>query len=316
MAFFKFHKASKSAAGNAAGAGGGRSAVGPRDDVQDLRVRARNRLIGAVALVVLAIIVFPLLFDTEQRPVVVDAPVVIAGAQQPAAVDEPVIPPPQVDVPPQEALPEAGAPGDVTESAATVTDPGADGNPVADDAAGREEWVLGPEIQPVADPDPEAEAVDAELEPSATRSKIRVAQGPARQAGSPAAGSAAPTPARAADSSTPARTAANDAEARRALAALQGRSAPQQAAPGAPAAPAVQRGRYVVQVGAYAQEEQVRSVQQRIANAGLKSHTQVVQTGAGPRTRVRVGPYDSRDAAERARAALEKGGLPGQVLTL
>ena len=75
MAFFKFHKTKESAADKA-----GTRAAGPQAQAQDMRARARHRLIGAVALVVLAVIVFPLLFDTEQRPAVVDAPVVIASS--------------------------------------------------------------------------------------------------------------------------------------------------------------------------------------------------------------------------------------------
>lgn len=189
MAFFKFHKTGKAGPGGAADVAGGRVAARPRDDVQDLRVRARNRLIGAVALVVLAIIVFPLLFDTEQRPVVVDAPVVIAGTQPPVAMAEPVAPPPRADVPAPAELPETDAPGDPAESTAIAPDPGAGEDTDADGVVDGEEWVLGPEVSPLADADSDADASDAELEPSATRSKIRVtqAQEPARPATRPAA---------------------------------------------------------------------------------------------------------------------------------
>jgi DedD protein len=42
-----------------------------------VRRRARHRLIGAVVLVLLAVVGFPLLFDTQPRPVAVDTPILI-----------------------------------------------------------------------------------------------------------------------------------------------------------------------------------------------------------------------------------------------
>ena len=48
--------------------------------VEQARVRARRRLIGAAVLVLIAVIGFPLLFETTPRPVPSDLPIVIAGA--------------------------------------------------------------------------------------------------------------------------------------------------------------------------------------------------------------------------------------------
>ena len=42
-----------------------------------MRRRARHRLIGAVVLVLLAVVGFPLMFDTQPRPVAVDTPILI-----------------------------------------------------------------------------------------------------------------------------------------------------------------------------------------------------------------------------------------------
>lgn len=67
MAFFKFRK------------GGDESPASPAqaDTVEDLRRRARHRLIGAAVLVGIGIVGFPLLFDTQPRPVAVDIPIEI-----------------------------------------------------------------------------------------------------------------------------------------------------------------------------------------------------------------------------------------------
>ena len=67
MAFFKFRLPGQSAAEPQ-----GNTSNSPAESVDVMRRRARHRLIGASVLVVLAVIVFPLLFDTQPRPVAVD----------------------------------------------------------------------------------------------------------------------------------------------------------------------------------------------------------------------------------------------------
>ena len=47
-----------------------------------MRKRARHRLIGAGVLVLIGVIGFPLLFDTQPRPIAVDIPIEIPGPQQ------------------------------------------------------------------------------------------------------------------------------------------------------------------------------------------------------------------------------------------
>lgn len=67
MAFFKFRKAGDDTAATAA----------QPESVEVLRRRARHRLIGAAVLVLVGVIGFPLLFDTQPRPVAVDIPIEI-----------------------------------------------------------------------------------------------------------------------------------------------------------------------------------------------------------------------------------------------
>ena len=54
----------------------GHSATPPQS-IEAVRRRARHRLIGAVALVLLGVLGFPLLFDTQPRPISVDIPIEI-----------------------------------------------------------------------------------------------------------------------------------------------------------------------------------------------------------------------------------------------
>lgn len=53
------------------------AAASPAESVEVMRRRARHRLIGAVVLVLAGVIGFPILFDTQPRPVAVDIPIEI-----------------------------------------------------------------------------------------------------------------------------------------------------------------------------------------------------------------------------------------------
>ena len=49
---------------------------------------------------------------------------------------------------------------------------------------------------------------------------------------------------------------------------------------------------------------------------GLKTYTQVAETSQGSRIRVRVGPFASREEADRAQARIKAAGSQAVVLTL
>ena len=66
--------------------------IAPADAVQQARTRARQRLIGAVVLLAIGIIGFPLVFETQPRPIPVDVPIEIPRVVSPgekAFVDSP-----------------------------------------------------------------------------------------------------------------------------------------------------------------------------------------------------------------------------------
>ena len=48
----------------------------------------------------------------------------------------------------------------------------------------------------------------------------------------------------------------------------------------------------------------------------MKTYTQVIETEAGKRTRVRVGPFATRDEAAAAGRTLKAAGLPANILSL
>ena len=51
--------------------------------IEAVRRRARHRLIGAAVLVLLGVLGFPLLFDTQPRPISVDIPIEIPSSTTP-----------------------------------------------------------------------------------------------------------------------------------------------------------------------------------------------------------------------------------------
>lgn len=78
----------------------------------------------------------------------------------------------------------------------------------------------------------------------------------------------------------------------------------------------VSEGRFVVQVGAFAEEAGARTVRLKVEALGLKTYTHVAQTKDGSRIRVRTGPYSTRAEAEKAAEKIKKLGLPAAILTL
>ena len=73
-------------------------------------------------------------------------------------------------------------------------------------------------------------------------------------------------------------------------------------------------GGFVVQVVALADGDKAKAMQEQIAASGLASYTEVVPTAKGSVTRVRVGPFPSRQAAEKALDQLKGMGLAGNVI--
>lgn len=74
--------------------------------------------------------------------------------------------------------------------------------------------------------------------------------------------------------------------------------------------------RFVVQVGAFADDARAREVRLKVERTGLKTYAQVADTKDGKRIRVRVGPFSSRAEAEKAAIRIKKLDLPAALLTL
>lgn len=88
--------------------------------------------------------------------------------------------------------------------------------------------------------------------------------------------------------------------------------APQKAAPVAPQAAPRLEG-FAVQVGAFKDEETLKQARAKLALAGVAYYTERIGGGL---TRLRAGPFKTREAAEKARSALQQASLDGQVVSL
>lgn len=72
---------------------------------------------------------------------------------------------------------------------------------------------------------------------------------------------------------------------------------------------------YLVPLGAFANKDNVKALEAKLAKAGVKYYTEVVTTPGGEQTRVRAGPFPTKEAAEKSRERLKSLGLsPGAVI--
>ena len=332
MAFFKFRQRGQPQPEPTRGRGRKNepAAPGPQETIDTLRRRARHRLIGAAVLVGLAIIGFPLLFDTQPRPVAVNAPITIPDKDKVAPLRTPDPVPAAASLGEREemvsgALAPRGGERTASASAAAVAParrasaekPAAPTRDARPDAAAADARAKAEEAARLkAEEAARAKAAQAKREEEAKAAQARrdddrsQAQTDAQAKREEAARAKREQEARAKRESE---LRAKREEAARARALLEGRGTP---SADKPAAADAKGGRFIVQVGAFADESAVREARQTAERAGVKTYTQTVETSAGKRTRVRAGPFSSREDADKAAGALKKAGLGGSVLSL
>jgi DedD protein len=256
------------------------------DSVQEARTRARRRLIGASVLVVIGVIGFPLVFETQPRPIPVDIPIEIPRKD---AAPPLVMPPASRPARTAAATPAEPTPAPVAASApAEIVETQAD--------AGREVMVAPnkPAASSATAAKPTASAATAAAKPAAVASKPAVA-----------AAKPEPKPAEAKPDAKPAKPAD---DGKRAQALLEGKPSDKDAAK--------KDGRFVVQVGSFTENTAAHEMRLKVEKLGLKTYAQVADTSQGHRIRVRVGPFASRDEAEKVQAKIKAAGEQAVVLTL
>lgn len=220
-------------------------------DVSTLQKRGRRRLVGAIALVLLAVIVLPMVFDPEPKP---NAPLV------------------SIRIPSEDSgkfTPKGGSPAlpQPAESVVTKTPPDAPSktSPEAPNQAGTPAPPVAPvAAQPVAAPPPAKPVTEAKEDPK-----------PVKSVEKPVA-KVAEKPSKAAEKTV---------------------------------TPAPVGEQIVFQVGAFASVDKVKAIVDQLKTAKLPHYTESVAISGGSVTRVRLGPFTSQAAADKAMGRAKALGL-------
>jgi len=302
---------------------------GPVQDpvsVEGLRARTRRRLIGAAVLVALAVLLLPVVFESAPRPVSDQVAIQMPPRETAATTIEMAGPrpgsagaaaPALLPLPTPAAVPVLPVPRAVSPGASTAV---------------REPAPAASRALALA-PSPPARLASAAVAARPTQARAPATDGKAatridrteksERADKVARGEPADRSAAAAKPAKPPVAVKDDKVARADKADKPARSerkeapgkVPDKAPDKAAAAKKPADTRVWVQVGAYAEPGTVKTVRQRVDKLGLKSQEQAVQTSAGQRTRVRLGPFASREEADRAAAKLRANGLGASVVS-
>ena len=292
--------------------------------------KARHRLVGAIALCLVAAFVVPMLLESEPRTGLRSLPMTVEAAANSTRADQPWIRPPVADEAARSVMPDQ----------VVMLEEGAAGQPAASGqgaprAPGDQPSVNPPDLSARTGQDPETPATPA-VPPSSPQPARSAASDTAAGRGRAAAGQDAANQARPA---RPATAPSGNTTQRPANATLpkplpmtQGGgqsdadSHPDvlarlidQVDSGSNAARPTARQqsrRFLVQVGAYSNVKSARAAVDRVAKAGLNAYQETVKTSNGDWIRVRVGPFASREDAEQAQQALKRAGVTAALIAL
>ena len=257
----------------------------PAESVEVIRKRARHRLMGSVVLVLGAVVGLPLLFDSQPRPVAIDTPIVIPDRNQASPLSATVA----------SAKTGASKEGSAQDQVNTAGQAGAAKSALTNSAG------LDPHEEVVTKDSKSEVKLDAKLEP---KPELKAEAKPEPKPENKAEPKAEPKAESKNDSKLEAKPDAKEAAKAKAL--LDGKEAPK-------AGDAV---RSVVQVGAYADLAKAKEVRAKLESAGFKTYTQEIDTKDGKRIRVRVGPFATKEEADKTAEKIRKLNLQTSVLKL
>jgi len=261
-----------------------RPSVSSEAQAAELRVRARRRLAGAVALVLAAVVVLPMLLDSEPVPVSDKVTVRIPDRNspfQPALSDTTV---------------SASAPSQASGSSGTVETPQA--LPSAEVAAAA--------TSASAEPTPSTPVAKSDNKPKVTEPKPVTNTPSTNQAASQKETK---------DTKKP-----RSDDGAKALALLEGRSNPSSppgpgAANSVPKAPT--KGNFVVQAASLDSQADAQGQRDKLGASGVSNAfvDGPVEVSGRQKFRVRVGPFSSKEAAQAAQTRLRTLGFGGAYIT-
>ena len=261
----------------------------PHESLDALRKRVKHRLIGSGVLVLIAVIGFPLVFDTQPRPVGLDVP---------------------IDIPDKTKTSVNVAPSPLKSDKKFV----ASEKPQTLESSA----ASGAENSVKALAEPVVSALPAPA-PSAAQAKV-----PAPSPASASASASSPT-LKAAPSTAPIARATDvkntQVSAHTALDAKEEIVSPSKSqstvskSASSEASSSQKEDRFVIQVGAYSDEQKVKDIREKLEKAGLHTYTQIVDKD-GKKIRIRIGPFTSKDEANRQLQKVRSLNLQPNLLTL
>jgi DedD protein len=255
------------------------------NDALTARTHARQRLVGAAVLVAAGVIGFPLVFETQPRSVAVDIPITIPRKEGAAPLVAPAAR--------ASTRPSARSSSPPAASAASVqrkSELAVAAVPALTEIITESRAEAGREVPP---PSPPLTVV-----PSKRVSQVDGFESPALSA------TKSVKPVALESSGQPAKSQV-------ASAVKPVTSGSTNMGQGTEIA-----GRFVVQIGAFAEPSAARDVRKKMDKFGLKTYVQVTQTAEGERVRVRIGPFSSRPEAEQALNKAKSAGLAAVVLSI
>ncbi len=244
--------------------------------VDELKRKARRRLVGAVVLALAAAVIVPMLLEREPRPLGDEVSVQIPPVDDGKFVN-------------RLTEPKAGA----AKSAASSASP-ADAAPAKSIADAEHRVLAAPPAAPASSAIPANEKAGANAAKPDAAASAAVAKSEPPKSEAPKTEAAKAEPAK-----TEAPKHANVPAA----------------APAVSSATASGQG-FIVQLAAFADDKGANALTGKLKRAGYPAYTEPVQTTHGTLWRVRVGSYPSRDAATEARNRLKGDGYNGMVATV
>jgi len=268
--------------------------------LDELRRRARRRLVGAIVLALAAAVLVPMLLESDPKPLGEDVSVKIPPVDEGKFVTrlgEKAKSAPTLDSPSPQPAKETAAKEALTKE------------PAPKETAAKEALTKEPATKETTAKEAPADVVkDAPKDSSsaAPASSIAVAPAPATNASTTPAPAASKEPAasRTPDTKeTPAAAKSSDRSDKAAKSADSSRNVQTKSAG------------YSVQLAAFSDDRGANALAGRLKKAGHPAYTEPYTTSRGTLYRVRVGPYSTREAAESARAKLKADGQNGIIAT-
>ena len=273
----------------------------PIDPMLPEKKRARRRLVGAVALVLAAVIGLPMILDAEQKPLGDDVVIQIPSRDQaPSSAtntsgDRNARVAANTALDPSEEVVNPSALAAKNDAAANAS---AKINSTGSQTSSKQAAAASPAATAAPAVSAESDATNpsantASVKPSSTHTESH----PAEKKESPPAHKQA---------TKIASTDIHHPDSARAQSILDGGVSP--------AKKEKKNAKVIVQVAALASKEKVSELQDKLKAAGITSFTQTVATDSGTRIRVRIGPFDNKEEADAARGKLSRLGLNGTLV--